>query len=178
MKCLVSIAACAFVMSLAAGAAAQQGPDEVSATLVGTQETPAVSTPAQGSFEADIDDADRSVDWTLTFSGLQAPVAQAHIHFAQANVAGGIVVWLCKTTQMNAPAGTQDCPASGTITGTFRPADVVTVTPQGISPGDFEEVVWAMRNGFAYANVHTSGPEGTGSPGGEIRGQIQRGTGH
>jgi hypothetical protein len=176
MKCLVSIAACAFAMSLAAGAAAQQGPDHVSATLVGPQETPAVSTPAQGSLEADIDDANRSVDWTLSFSGLQGQVTQAHIHFAQPNVAGGIVLWFCKTaaTAANAPAGTKDCPTpGGTVSGTFTPADVRAVTTQGISPGDFEEVVWAMRNGFAYANVHSDL-----SPGGEIRGQIQAGAGH
>lgn len=179
MKRTVSIAACAVVLcaAAAAGTAAQQGPDHVSATLAGTQETPSVSTPAQGSFEADIDDANRSVDWSLTYSGLQAPIAQAHIHFAQPNVAGGIVVWLCKTTQTNAPPGTADCPASGTVSGTFRPADVVAVTTQGIAAGDFDEIVWAMRNGFAYANVHTSGPGGTGSPGGEIRGQIERGSG-
>jgi hypothetical protein len=174
MRRIVSMGASVMMAAVTAGVFAQSGPDKVSATLNGPGEVPIVSTPAQGSFKADIDDAGDAVDWSLTYSGLQAPVSQAHIHFGQSFTTGGIVVWLCKTNQDNAPAGTQDCPASGTISGTFTPADVVTAGTgaQGISAGEFEEVVQAMRDGNAYANVHTSQ-----SPGGEIRGQIKRGNG-
>ena len=38
---------------------------------------------------------------------------------------------------------------------------------QGLAPGEFDELVRAMRAGATYANVHT-----TLVPGGEIRGQI------
>jgi hypothetical protein len=172
MRRQVSVGVSVMVVALTTGLSAQGGPDKVSATLTGPGEVPAVSTPAQGSFSAQIDDGGDAVDWSLTFSGLQAPVAQAHIHFGQPFVAGGVVVWLCKTTQ-TPPVTVQDCPASGTITGTFTKDDVVGATTQGISAGDFEEVVEAMRDGNAYANVHTSQ-----SPGGEIRGQIKRGNGH
>jgi hypothetical protein len=50
------------------------------------------------------------------------------------------------------------------------PADVVGPAGQGISPGQFEEVLKAMREGATYANVHS-----TLFPGGEIRGQIESG---
>jgi hypothetical protein len=172
MRGTASIMMCGLVLALT-GAVAAQKADRVSATLTGPGEIPAVSTPAQGSFSAQINDGGW-VDWTLTYSGLQADVAQSHIHFAQPFANGGIVVWLCKTTQ-TAPAGTLDCPdpRAGTVSGTFDASDVVAVTTQGISAGDFQEVIDAMRSGLAYANVHTAQ-----SPGGEIRGQIKVGAGH
>lgn len=172
MRRTASIMMCGMVLALS-GAVFAQNASKLSATLVGTGEIPAVSTPASGSFSAEINPAG-GVDWTLTYSNLQADVLMAHIHMAQPFANGGIVVWLCKTTQA-APVGTQDCPAprSGTLSGTFDASDVVAVTTQGISAGDFAEVVHAMRSGLAYANVHTAD-----SPGGEIRGQIKAGAGH
>jgi hypothetical protein len=59
------------------------------------------------------------------------------------------------------------------VTGTVTAADVVGPTGQGVSPGEFEEILDAMRAGVTYANVHT-----TKIPGGEIRGQIGRGRHH
>ena len=44
---------------------------------------------------------------------------------------------------------------------------VIGPAAQGIAPGEFEEIVAAIRAGRAYANVHT-----TKFPGGEIRAQI------
>ncbi len=46
-------------------------------------------------------------------------------------------------------------------------AHVIGPSGQGISAGEFDEIVAAIRAGVAYVNVHT-----TGFPGGEIRGQI------
>ena len=53
------------------------------------------------------------------------------------------------------------------MTGTFRAADVIGPAVQGIAPGEFDELVKALRAGVAYANVHTDL-----HPGGEIRGQL------
>ena len=163
------------IAGLLAGSAsltADDGPRLVSANLRGTNEVPVVSTPASGRFTAVIDDDAETVDWELSFEGLQATVPQAQIHFAQPNVNGGIMVWFCGSATNPGPTGTPACPQSGTIEGTFRPANVLAVTPQGIAAGEFAEFVRALRSGLAYANVHTAT-----SPGGEIRGQIKPGDG-
>jgi hypothetical protein len=82
------------------------------------------------------------------------------------------MVWLCGTTAQPGPAGTQTCPQRGTITGSILPSDIQTLGAQGIATGEFNELIAALRDGLAYVNVHT-----VQSPGGEIRGQIQRGLG-
>jgi hypothetical protein len=155
------------------GSATDGRVDRVSAALQPEHEVPAVSSPAQGTFVARIDDDAAAVDYELSYSGLQANVVQAHIHMAQPNVNGGIMVWLCGTPGTPGPAGTQTCPQSGTVIGTITAANVIAVTSQGIAPGEFDEFVAALRKGLAYANVHTQQ-----SPGGEIRGQIRPGRGH
>ena len=69
----------------------------------------------------------------------------------------------------NGPAGTQACPpAPATVSGTIRPADVIGPVGQGITAGEFDELVSAIRAGKTYANVHT-----TERPGGEIRAQLE-----
>lgn len=144
-----------------------RGGDRISANLHPENEVPSVSSPARGRFEAEIND--ESVEYELTFSGLQASITQAHIHMAQPNVNGGIMVWLCGTATNPGPAGTQACPQEGTITGVLTAENVIAVTAQGIAAGEFSEFVAALRKELAYANVHTSQ-----SQGGEIRGQVQR----
>ena len=52
---------------------------------------------------------------------------------------------------------------------TFTAADVIGPADQGISAGEFDELVKAMRNGVTYANVHSST-----FPMGEIRAQLER----
>lgn len=58
------------------------------ATLSGYEEVPSVNTAASGSFEARVDGS--AVDYTLSFSGVQATMS--HIHFAQKSVNGSIIV--------------------------------------------------------------------------------------
>jgi hypothetical protein len=140
-----------------------------SVTLIGYLEAPSISTGAVGTFEATIDDDAREIDYTLSYSGLEGDVRQAHIHFAQRSVSGGISAWLCQTAANPAPAGTSPpaCLQSGTVSGTIRPSDVVGPAGQGIAAGEFEELVSAIRAGRAYANVHSAK-----FPGGEIRAQL------
>jgi hypothetical protein len=127
-----------------------------------------VSSSATGSFEATIDDSARAIRYTLTYQGLEDDVTQAHIHFGQRSVNGGISAWLCEGSAAG-PAGTPDCPGarSGTITDTIVASDVIGPSGQGIAAGEFDEFVAALRAGRAYANVH-SAKFGSG----EIRGQI------
>src|SRR5687767_14395119 len=70
--------------------------DNGSQRMVGYFEVPSVSTVAQGRFELRIRES--QIDYTLTYSGLEGTVSQAHIHFAQAGVNGGITAWLCEAT--------------------------------------------------------------------------------
>jgi len=132
-----------------------------------------ISTAASGSFEATIDDTGQgAIGYTLSYEGLEGTVTQSHIHFGQRSVSGGISAWLCGTGTMQplaGPPGTPTCPGpdAGTVSDTIVPADIVGPTGQGIAPGEFAELVAAIRAGRAYANVHS-----TKFPSGEIRGQI------
>ena len=128
-----------------------------------------VSSVATGEFEAKIDDSADTITYEITYADLEGTVTQSHIHFGQRSVNGGISAWLCETATNPSPsASTPACLApGGTVTGTITPLEVVGPTGQGIAPGEFEELVAAIRAGRAYANVHSSK-----FPGGEVRGQI------
>src|SRR5207245_3960033 len=102
----------------------------------------------------------RPITVAITFSGLSTNLLVAHLHFAPSKVAGGVMIFLCGGG--NQPA----CPSatSGTITGTITAANVTGPTSQGIDPGDLASALEAVRDGEAYANMHT-----TQFPGGESR---------
>ena len=150
--------------------------DDHRARLSGFQEVPVVSTEGSGRVKLEISRNEQSIDWELTYEGIQGTVTQAHIHAAQKGVNGGIVLWFCGTTlnvpgvaNTPGPPGTQVCTSpNGHFTGTFRPADVQTVATQQFATGELDEVIAAIRAGVTYANVHS-----LLSPGGEIRGQIR-----
>jgi CHRD domain-containing protein len=139
-------------------------------SLIGFNEVPVVSTEGRGSFRAQIQDGEQSINYDLSITGLQGIVAQAHIHVAQKDVNGGIVLWLCQgTTRAPTTLAVQppECPQEGTVSGTLTPASVTPVATQQILANELDEVIAAIRAGKAYANVHSNL-----SPGGEIRGQI------
>ena len=139
------------------------------AVLSGYQEVPAVSTGARGRFVARVDEFDDSIDFELTYDGIEGgTVAAAHIHVGQPSVNGGVSAFLC------GGGGRPACPTPGTtlgapVTGTIMPADVVGPTgAQQVTPGALGELLAAMRAGVTYVNVHSQI-----SPGGEIRGRIR-----
>jgi hypothetical protein len=151
----------------AAGLIAQSGTKNVRARLTSFHEVPAISSAATGEFRGRINSTDSQLEYELEYSGLESPVTQAHIHFGQRSVIGGIMIWLCGTASNPGPAGTPVCPAQGKVSRTVTAADVVGPAGQGIAAGQFAEALRALRDGVAYANVHS-----TTFPGGEIRGQI------
>ena len=160
-----AVAAGAIAILLGAAGVTVAGADDddgVQARLKGFEEVPAVSTAASGKFEAEIDRAAQRIDYELSYSDLEAPVLFAHIHLGQRTANGGVAAFLC------GGGGKPACPQSGTVTGTIVPADVVGPAAQGIAPGEFDELVTAIRAGVTYANVHSDK-----FPGGEIRGQIR-----
>ena len=152
-----------------------QGFKKISEFLTGFEEVPAVSTVATGEFKARISGDESQIEWELSYADLEGAVQQAHIHFGQKGVNGGISVWLCGnptapgvTPAIVPPAGTQLCPPPpATISGTATAANVVGPAAQGIAAGEFAELVRAVRAGKTYANVHSSK-----FPGGEIRSQL------
>jgi|SRR5688572_2699748 len=135
--------------------------------LAGEHEVPVISTGASGGFHARISDDGQSIQYELAYSDLEGTVTQAHIHVGQRDVNGGISAFLCSNLG-NGPAGTQACPAApAVITGTITAADVIGPSGQGVAAGELDELISAMRDGNAYANVHT-----TLFPAGEIRSQL------
>lgn len=165
---LLAIAVLAAGLLVASLAGASGGKKNLKADdLSGYQENPDISTVATGSFEISIDDDAREFTYTLSYSGLEGTVSQAHIHFGKRAVNGGITLFLCGTTASPGPAGTPTCPASGSVSRTVGAADVLAPGTQGIEAMNFEELAAALREGHTYANVHS-----TKWPGGEIRAQI------
>lgn len=136
------------------------------ADLSGYEEVTPKSTAGTGSFKLSVP-KDGMIEYELSYSGLEGNILQAHIHFGQPGVNGGIIVFLCTNTG-NGPNGDEPaCPQSGTVKGSFDASDIVGPTDQGIAAGELDEALAAIRNGLTYANIHTSL-----YPGGEIRGQI------
>jgi hypothetical protein len=164
---LVLVTGVASVLAVAGVAVAGGGGQQVREELTGYEEVPAVSTAASGEFDARISRFEERIEYRLSYRDLTGTVAQSHIHFGQKDVNGGISAFLCSNLG-NGPAGTQACPqGEATITGTIEPEDVIGPTGQGIGPGEFDELVAAIRAGLGYANVHSST-----FPGGEIRAQL------
>lgn len=149
----------------------------VHAKLSGYQEVPAISTTGRGKIRLKIKDS-TTIEYQLSYSGLTQPATQAHIHFAQWGVNGGIMLWLCDSATNNSPvATTPACPPGNdgnkvSVSGTLTAADVQAIPTQGIAAMEFAEALAAIKAGVAYANVHTATPGGF--PGGEIRGQLDR----
>lgn len=139
-------------------------------------EVPAVSSTGEATLRLRVDGREGQIAWNLAWKDLEVGATQAHIHFAQTSVNGGIVLWFC-TNLGNAPAGIPApaaCPTgpSGELSGVFTPAHVGPgALAQGIEAGSWDEVVAAIRAGVTYANIHS-----VRWPGGEIRGQIGRGS--
>jgi len=174
-----SITAALFVAMMVAVAARASDVEKFHAVYSGFEElgalnseTGAILSEGKGSLELRLDRSTQTMTYTLTFSGLSAPVTQSHIHFGKEHVPGGVMVFLC-TNLGNGPSGTPACPASGgTVTGTISAASVIAIAGQNVKAGDFDALEDALESDTAYGNIHT-----TNFPAGEIRGQVARGAG-
>jgi hypothetical protein len=133
-----------------------------SARLNGWEEDPSQVTTGKGSFEANVVSATR-IDFTLTYEAMEGRVFMAHIHIGSRHESGGISAWLCGgTTQPACPPG-----PNGTVVGSIETPDITGPAGQGVEPGNFADLLRAVRKGETYTNVHTE----VRAPGGEIRGQ-------
>lgn len=144
------------------------GGETVKAKLSGYNEVPAVLSTGSGRFSAKINSVAGTITYELTYRALEGSALQSHIHIGQTHTSGGISAFVC-TNLGNAPGPVPACPTTeGSVTGTIQAGDVVGPNAQGIAPGEFAELVAAIRAGAAYVNVHTNK-----IPSGEIRGQIK-----
>lgn len=164
----VAVGTAVAAVATSSAATARSGEDTFRERLSGYEETPlALSTTGTGQARIEINDRADEIEFRLSYSDLEGDVLQAHIHFGAPAQSGGISAFLC--TNVGGPAGTQPCPADpATVTGTITPANIIGPAGQGIAPGEFEELVDAIRAGMAYVNVHSSLYTT-----GEIRGQIE-----
>jgi hypothetical protein len=177
---LLAVLGAVGVLSVGAVAIADDGDGsgKNGARLNGYQETPSsISTTGFGSFNLKISPDRQSVDYVLSYRDLEFDAGQAHIHFGQRSVSGGVAVFLCAngTFRTGQRADLPLCPLrEGTAQGTFHASDLVNAG-RGLGPGsvagEWEELLAAIKVGHTYANVHT-GSGTVGWPGGEIRGQI------
>ena len=155
-------------LTIVSTSADQGNTESVSAKLQGFNEVSPVLSNGTGSFTATI--TATTLSYTLTFSGLSGSATQAHIHFGQPRVGGGVFLWLCGSVLIPGPVGTPKCPAPGVTLkrSGVTAADIQAIAAQNVTAGDFAGVIRIIRSGNAYANVHT-----TKVPAGEIRGQIR-----
>lgn len=166
MNTLLARTAWALVLCCAPAVSQAQS---ITIPLRGFEEVPSISSGAHGMFRARIDNG--AIAYRLSYEGLQGDVRQAHIHVGQKGVNGGVSVFLCQTLANPDPTGLAPmCPAAGEVAGLLLPANIIGPSGQGITAGEFAELVAAIRKGVAYVNVHSSL-----FPGGEIRGQLDHG---
>lgn len=166
---LIASAALLIMLNVPPLAMAQEA---LKATLIGFEEPPSISTTASGEFRGRISEDGTFIEYELSYSGLEDTITQSHIHLGQRAVNGAIIMFLCQTDENPDPTElAPKCLQEGTVTGVLT-ADNIVATPQaaaqGIEPGEFDEMLAAIRAGVAYANVHSRKFRG-----GEIRGQIE-----
>ena len=122
----------------------------VNVELQGYQEVPAVSTGASGDFVARISKDGTQIEYELSYSRLEGDVLQAHIHFGQVGVNGGIVVFLCQTGSNPDPTGlAPTCLGEGTVSGTLT---VANMNPG--PPGTHQ----CQRSGHCSRRLRRAGP--------------------
>ncbi|GAB5536848.1 MAG: hypothetical protein Rubg2KO_30970 [Rubricoccaceae bacterium] len=115
------------------------------ASLIGGNEVPAVTTPADGIAKVFIDGT--TVTVSGSFTGLTSEYVASHIHRGTPSENGPVALALTAGLSLDKTEGSWEF-ANNTFTVTQALAD-------------------SIANGLAYVNLHT-----TGNPAGEIRGQI------
>ena len=166
------------VVGFAAAATAGDSKRDFETDMLGYEEVPAVSTTGNGQVDVEVARDGQSLNFVLRYRAMESPVTQSHIHIGQRTANGQISIFFCSNLG-NGPAGTPPCPQPppgdyAEVTGTRTAADMFgAASAQGVAPGEFDELVRALRAGVAYANVHSMQ---FGS--GEIRGQFGRGEGN
>jgi hypothetical protein len=132
------------------------------ATLAGTNEVPANTSPAIGTFVATLDTSTNLFTYDVTYSGLSSNVTLGHIH-------GPAVPGQNAGTTINFGTLAGGTFITGATSGTAHGSttlNAATPITSGMNGDSLKKLLFA---GLTYANVHT-----TIYGGGEIRGQISK----
>jgi CHRD domain len=135
-----------------------------SATLVGTNEVPSVTTTAAGTMEL-IQEDSVTILYTIATTARTDSITMAHIHAAAAGVNGPIMVWFFPTEASRAPGTGAGTAAS--VNGIVRVGRISKAGTSFVAPFTWDSLLVRMNAGTAYANIHTRK-----FGGGEIRGQV------
>ena len=182
VRCILVIATLALFASSAATATSVR---RFAAFLDGFQEVPTNSTEAEGFLilkSVCAADGTCEIEYHLSYENLQGEgMLFSHLHLGRKGVNGGIIAFLCDNPNDDSgpfppPEGTPDCPfdetGSGEVSGVLTADDVTNgAAGQGISAGEMDELVRALKKKAVYVNVHTTFVP---LPRGEIRGDIFR----
>jgi CHRD domain len=134
------------------------------ATLIGANEVPAVSTSAAGAMEL-IQEDSVNILYTITTTATTDSITMAHIHAGAAGAAGPIMVWFFPTEASRA-AGTGGGTAAS-VNGVLRVGRITRAGTTFVGVYTWDSLLVRMNAGTAYANIHTRK-----NGGGEIRGQV------
>lgn len=135
--------------------------EKFTASMSGVNEVPSVDTKANGKTTFRTANNDTTIKYKVNITGF-SDATGAHIHMGKAGANGDIIVDLLKDSKKNPTklgmairGNITDSSLGGTLKGK-------TLT----------DLVSAAKNGDVYVNVHTPS-----HPNGEIRGQIESGSG-
>lgn len=179
------ILASVLIALVSASAASANHVQFFAAFLDGFQEVPTNFTTGEATLvlrSVCADDGTCEIDYNLKYENLQGEMIRfTHLHLGRKAVNGGIIAFLCDNPNDESgpfppPPGTPDCPfdetGSGEVSGTITADDITNgASGQGISAGEMDKLVEALRNKAVYINVHT---DFVPLPRGEIRGDIFR----
>jgi hypothetical protein len=133
-----------------------------SATLSGNNEVPPVDTKATGAATYRTAANETVIKYKVNITGF-SDATGAHIHMGKAGANGDVIVDLLKDSKKNPTK------LGMAIRGNITDSDL-TGPMQGKTLSD---LISAINSGDTYTNVHTAG-----HPDGEIRGQIESGSGN
>ena len=135
-----------------------------SATLVGTNEVPPVTTTAAGKVDLVKEDS-VNILYELSTTSQTDSITMAHIHAGAAGVAGPIMVWFFPTEASRAPGSGGGTAAA--VNGIVRVGRITRAGTSFVAPFTWDSLITRLNAGTAYMNIHTRK-----NGGGEIRGQI------
>jgi CHRD domain len=131
------------------------------AVLSGTNQSPAIETPAHGTATFVLSKSGKSLRYRLYVADIDS-VSMAHIHIGPAGQEGPVAAWLYPS---HPPAVVK----KGKFTGVLATGVITASSLMGPLKGKtIADLVDDVKSGNAYVNVHT-----VAHPAGEIRGQIK-----